>query len=258
VFCAENVQAASCLAPRNFLVFFESAIREYFHASIQRQPCPLHLKLFEQLKHGDCVASFNYDEIADYALLRAGKLNQFSFEYLGFESINLPEGTPRLGGRNQFLKMHGGLNWLNQNRTDHKEPFLVGMEGLRLGGAGGPEVHYSLGLSKLPPNAGNMCHSLLLPFHCKNIVYRTVPIFARHMRALRSALHGATEIYLVGKNFKNSDGELNGMIRWATWGAERDLHIIDPKIDVEFHSRLFNGKVVARYDSFEEYAASQG
>jgi hypothetical protein len=76
------------------------------------------------------------------------------------------------------------------------------------------------------------------------------------MYAFRRALNAASDIYLVGKNFKNSDAELNGIIRWATWGATRNLHIIDPNIDIEFHRKLFNATVSARYSSFGEYYES--
>jgi hypothetical protein len=258
VLSAENDQADVALSPHNFLLLFEGAMREYCHASIKRQPCPLHSRLFEQIEPGDCVASFNYDEIADYALLRLGKLSQLSFEDLGFESINLPDGSSVFGPRIKFLKIHGGLNWLAQTRDNSNlsEPWLPGMEGLRLGRAGGPEVHYCLGLTEVPTWAGNICHGVILPFHCKDIIYRTVPVFARHMRAFRNALTNADEIWLIGKNFENSDRELNGMVKWATWGRERVLHIIDPNIDAKFHCSLFNSKLGKRYQTFAEYAST--
>jgi len=240
------------LAPRNFFTLFRGSLREYLQVSIERHPCPLHLKLFEILSPHDCVVSFNYDEIADYALHSLGKLGKQSFQGLGFTSINLPDETPPFGPFVRFLKVHGSINWFNHYTHEMPDP-AYRREGLRPCILGGPEIHYYLG-RKLLPDTGNTPDAFLLPFHCKEIIYRSVPMFTRHMEAFRYSLADAHEIWLVGKNFKNSDRELNGLIRWATSGKERVMHIIDPCIDVDFHCSLFHAKPGSRFPKFEDYS----
>jgi hypothetical protein len=87
-------------------------------------------------------------------------------------------------------------------------------------------------------------------------------MFARHMAAFQQELGATDEIYLVGKSFRNSDLELNGMIRWATYGKRgRTLHIVDPNPDPEFepfHCSLFNAELGRRHQGFEEYAQGLG
>jgi hypothetical protein len=251
-FSQETDPIRIAFGPRNFLTVFRGVLRAYVQESVQSHPCPLHLKLFEMLNPHDCVVSFNYDEIADYALHCAGKLREQSFEGLGFTTINLPGDTTHLGVSVRFLKVHGSINWYNHYTSDMPNPAYE-REGLRPCIQGGPEIHYYLD-RQLLPDAGNTPDAFLSPFHCKDVICRSVPMFTRHMHAFRYCLADAQEIWLVGKNFKNSDRELNGVIRWATYGKERALHIIDPCIDVDFHRSLFNAKVGSRYQTLEEYA----
>ena len=128
-FVVENELAVSTFSPLNFFTLFQLAMRNYFQASFQRYPCPLHLCLFESLERFDCVVSFNYDTIADHTLHWAGKLTPLSFEGLGFGEIALPPQraeAPEVGSiphgplrqvvqdRPQcvkFLKVHGSFNW---------------------------------------------------------------------------------------------------------------------------------------------------
>ena len=252
---SDSLGPSASYGPRNVLTLFRAALMSYIEASVQRHPCPLHVRLFEMLELRDCVVSFNYDEIADYALYSLGKLLEQSFEGLGFTTINLPSGTPQSGFFARFFKVHGSVNWWNHcSGGMPNSDYWSEREGLRPSIRGGPEVHYYLGHRKLLPNAGNTPDAFLLPFHCKDLIYRSVPMFTRHMHAFRYWLADAKEIWLVGKNFKNADRELNGLIRWATSGRERLLHIIDPCIDVEFHLSLFNAKLGNGYSTLEEYA----
>ena len=128
---AENPGAAiTTYSPRNFFTLFQEALCQYFQASFQRYPCPLHLRLFERLGRFDCVVSFNYDEIADYTLFSAGRLTRLSFQGLGFEEVILPRSEDVRGldadplglrqplldqmGGIKFLKVHGSFNWYCQ------------------------------------------------------------------------------------------------------------------------------------------------
>lgn len=233
LFSREGDTMQTAFGLTSFFNLFRGSIRDYFQTSIYRQPCPLHLRLFQMLKMHDCVVSFNYDYIADYALLAAGKLDLFSFEGLGFQSVNLPPGAPLIGpyGHVQFLKVHGSINWFNQDVGGIQRLSYSRNGGLRQSIEGGAEVHYYLDYAKPLPDAGNTPDPFLLPFHSKDLIYRAIPMFARHMNAFRYSLHQADEIWIVGKNFQNSDRELNGFIRYATSDRVRVLHVIDPAID---------------------------
>jgi hypothetical protein len=251
--CATNLLEGLRSIERDGTVF-RMSLRDYVQASIFRQPCPMHLRLFEQLQHWDCVTTFNYDEIADYALFASGKLTAQSFEGLEFSSVHFPVETPPTVPFVHFLKVHGSLNWMNHYTSDLPTS-VHRRQGLRHCAAGGPEVHYYLGHRTPAPDMGNTQDEFILPFQCKDILYRSVPMFARHMSAFREALQRATDIWIVGKNFDNADRELNGLIRFATFGEQHTLHIIDPKIDSRFHATLFNARLGRMFQTLEEYAA---
>ena len=95
---------------------------------------------------------------------------------------------------------------------------------------------------------------IIFPFLAKGSIYRATTIFVRHLAAFQYELQTAGEIVLVGKNFQNADHELNGMIRWTTYGsANRVLHIVDPNPDANFevfHCSLFNARLGSRYAFF--------
>lgn len=86
-------------------------------------------------------------------------------------------------------------------------------------------------------------------------------MFARHLVAFQHELQAAGEIILVGKSFQNSDHDLNGMIRYATYGnTNRVLDIVDPNPAPEFepfHCSLFNAGLGHRYASLAEYARTR-
>jgi len=173
---SEDDSLKAVFGPGNFLHHFRFAMVQYFDASIQRHPCPFHQRLFERLEMRDAVASFNYDDIADYALHGLGKLTAMSFEHLGFSSVTLPENTPAFGPFVNFLKVHGSVNWFNHYVGDSLiEPRTH--RGLRPSIYGGPEVYYRHGRPASPADSGNTYESFLLPLHCKDLVYRSVPIF---------------------------------------------------------------------------------
>ena len=205
----------------------------------------------------DAVASFNYDDIADYALHGLGKLTAMSFEHLGFSSVTLPENTPAaFGPFVNFLKVNGSVNWFNHYVGDSLiEPRtrIEDSDRRSIWRTGGPLPALPAG----PTDSGNTYESFLLPLHCKDLVYRSVPIFTRHMDAFRRALSIArARSGSVGKNFMNADRELNGLVRWATSDRERVLNVIDPNLDIAFHLRLFNARLGSRYATLEEYASA--
>lgn len=281
-FAVEEAVAITSLSPQNFFTLFQGGLREYFQASFRRYPCPLHLRLFENLHRFDCVVSFNYDLIADYTLYSAGRLTPLSFEGLGFAEIVLPpqeapaslscgvsdqrlhQATPDWLHCVKFLNVHGSFTWFCRmeeewpRRDDWTYPVGPAPR-LCQSARGGPEVRYCLGDPHLVPHWTNWTLSpVIFPFLAKDSIYRGNAMFARHMIAFQHELRTADEIYIVGKSFQNSDHELNGMIRYATYGErDRTLHIIDSSENPEFesfHCSLFNAHLGRRYMSFEEYA----
>ena len=277
---AEEPQSgARTFSPANFFTTFQGALREYFRASIRMHPCPLHMRLFQDLNRNDCVVSFNYDDIADHSLYAARKLTPFSFEGLGFEDVILPARTvapellsiPGWQQRQQvndtfnsvkFLKVHGSFTWWScMKAPSHEEERIIPvgqMPFLRQSSKGGLIVRYSLADPDDTTNwVGWTFSPIIFPFLTKGSIYRENAIFARHLTAFQNNLRWADEIFLVGKSFQNSDHELNGMIRWATYGdIKKVLHIVDPSKDSafeSFHCSLFNARLGRRYASFDEY-----
>jgi hypothetical protein len=276
--------AVTTFSPKNFFTMFQGALREYFQASFQRYPCPLHLRLFKELGRFDCVVSFNYDEIADYTLWSAGRLTRLSFEGLGFEEVIMPTrpaDSPTLQTFSldlrqlvldqtdcvKFLKIHGSFNWYCQIEETHvpTEDFRytwaypVGAPPmLRQSSKGGPQVRYCLGRPRdSVDQRGWTVSPVIFPFLSKESVYLENVMFARHLAAFRQELRAAQSITLVGKNFFNSDYELNGMIRYATYGnADRVFDIVDTNSSIQFesfHCALFNARLGHSYRSLADY-----
>jgi len=99
---------------------------------------------------------------------------------------------------------------------------------------------------------------VIFPFLAKELVYRSNPMFERHLIAFQHELSRAAEIYLVGKRFDNADRDLNAMIRFATSeGTQRTLHIVDPNSAdadfVRFHCSMFHAEPGERYTSLEAF-----
>jgi hypothetical protein len=162
-----------------------------------------------------------------------------------------------------FLKVHGSFNWWSaleeQPLPQSNWTYRAGEDlPYRQSTKGGPEVKYCLDQS--PPTSSATPTPVIFPFLAKELVYRSNPMFARHLVAFQRELSRATEVYLVGKRFDNADRDLNAMIRFATSGCtERILHILDPNSSntdfVSFHCSLFHADSAKHYASlaaFEE------
>jgi len=269
---------STSFAPGNFFTLFQGSLHQYCQASFQSYPCPLHKVLFSHLHRFDTVVSFNYDQIADYTLRWLGKLTPYSFQGLGFSAVILPEWgalntipvpdnphIPRdINDRVNavtFLKVHGSFNWWSMideqwPRGDDWTHRTGGHIRYRQSTKGGPEVIYSL---DQPPNVPNATLApVIFPFLAKELVYRSNPMFERHLVAFQYELSRATEVYLVGKTFDNADRDLNAMIRFATSeGTGRILHIIDPKSSdadfARFHCSLFHADPAEHYAALEAF-----
>jgi len=214
----------------NFLRLFTYALKEYLYRSISDDFCIYHDKLFKNLGTNDTVATYNYDEISDFTLFLRGKLSARSFDELGFSSITFPKERPIVSESVSLLKLHGSFNW---HTNDLKN------------------INYILGSQGAPqPN-------VILPIYHKDKIYQSNMVYRRHMIKYGQKIQYADEIILVGKNFNNSDSELNKFINNHAQGKKRTLKLIDPKVDdapfIDYHCRLFNAKFEGGWKSLNDF-----
>jgi hypothetical protein len=184
-----------------------------------------HNGLFSSLGAEDIVISFNYDELADYELWESGRLGAASFDRLGFQSMNFPFRSQQpLKDPIRFIKIHGSVNW-SADYHERSEPM---------------PIHYCLRpYEATKPQKGTTPHPVILPFHYKEEIYTSHPVYKLHTLAFFEAIGQATELYLVGKNFMNADQELNRLIRLIRNPHLQRLVLINPAADdptyVSFH-----------------------
>ena len=120
VLVAERLRFA--ILPRNIIVNLIGLVRDEIQLCLgttgphpsryEFQPLSVqHRKIVRRLRSGDAVISFNWDTVADYALLNEKLLNESSFQNPLFSTIRMPhdykiEGTPVY-----LSKPHGSFNW---------------------------------------------------------------------------------------------------------------------------------------------------
>lgn len=228
-YLVENPKRQILCCPNNFCRLFTYALNEYLYRSILDDFCIYHDKLFADLETKDTVATYNYDEIADFTLFLRGKLSDQSFDGLGFSRITLPK-EPIASESVNLLKLHGSFNW-----------HTIDLE----------NIHYILG------SQNAVLPKVILPFYHKDKIYQTNKIYRMHMKKFGQKIHEAEEIILVGKKFRNSDSELNRFITGCTQGPTKTIRIIDPKINdntfIDYHIKLFNAEFVGGWESLKKF-----
>ncbi len=155
-------------------------------ASLSSFYCSYHEKLFKNLDPNDAVVTFNYDEICDFTLFGMNKLNENSFEGLGFDDVTFPR-EPSTSEGIKFLKLHGSFNWW----TDVSNPFK--------------NVYYNLESERSSTKRkGNTFFRVILPCYFKDRIYCSHNIYKSHILQFRNKIINAEKIVLVGKNFNNA------------------------------------------------------
>ena len=229
-YMVEDPKRQILCCPNNFFRLFKYSLKEYLYRSISDDFCIFHDKLFKDLGNKDTVATYNYDEITDFTLFLKGKLSAKSFEGLGFRSTTFPKQESIISESVCLLKLHGSFNW---HTNDFKN------------------IDYKLGSQDaIFPN-------VILPFYHKDKIYKSNMVYRSHMIKYGEKIKHADNIILVGKNFKNSDSELNKFISKHAQGKKKVLKLIDPKIDndpfINYHCKLFNAKFENGWKSLKEF-----
>lgn len=239
-FFLENPRAAVLANPNNLKTIFSECLREYFMVAITDCNCKYHSLLFSKLTSDDAVVSFNYDSICDFTLYRLGKLDKNSFEGLGFDNIVILNDCEKKESV-KFLHIHGSFNWWTT--LDDK---------------GSHGINYCLLNEDCKTNLiGNSPFPVILPFKQKKILYESMPIYKRHVDGFLSLIEEATEIFIVGKTFDNSDEELNDLICEKSKKIKKQLFIIDHNFQkpnfIKKHEKIFNACYVRGWRDLEHY-----
>lgn len=198
--------------------------------------CALHRRLFETLLERDSIVSFNYDLLADNALLaieprehdrpgqdtRMGKISGL----LGRLNI-WDDPPPSLMPREQkwgfYLKLHGSLDWLyceSLGCENNTNVFARGVSILAEGQDEGMPCRYcgaSLKTFIVPPVATKRFEDTGRMAFLWNIALRQ--------------LSNASRIVVIGISFAPSDFELRWLIRQAIELRTRplyELHVVNP------------------------------
>jgi hypothetical protein len=226
-------------SPINLFGNFASLLAEYFNYCLTDYYCKYHAKLFESLTEKDTIVTFNYDLLADKTLYQLQKLTINSFDGLGFGGINIPH-LPQQSVGPKYIKLHGSFNWVRS------------IDG---NGNIGKEVYYELLSQNMTLQHGNTPAPVILPTHHKDFLYNSYPIYKSHLAAFTTALKDSDEIWIVGKNFNNSDLGLNERIKEASKDRRKNIFVIDPnhQHQAPFISTLFNGDIQDSWKDLKEF-----
>lgn len=116
-----KVQSASSRERERFEVARDlliKLVRLTLNEALKGPACSLHRRLTQLVKENDAVISYNYDILADNALLLNGVINENSY-LIPFRKVRFSEEwvNPRTSISNvKLIKLHGSLNWLFCNR----------------------------------------------------------------------------------------------------------------------------------------------
>jgi len=183
-----------------------------------------HRKLVRGLGPGDSVVSFNYDTVADYALLNEYLLSTKSFKNSHLNPVRLPEAYEARGEPVFLFKPHGSFNWF----SPLEDPERVGVFFGRL-------FKNTEFLTPTP---------LILPYHAKKAIVDDHPVFKMELEGSLEAIGSSDQIVLVGKQFVSRDSDLCEGIKNACSGKKRSVTYVNPESSdgswLLHHDDLFN------------------
>lgn len=230
--------------------------------------CTLHRRLFETLSQRDSIISFNYDLIADNALLaiepkqnnrpdqdtRMGKVSGL-LGRLNLWNDPPPSLLPRERNWGFYLKLHGSLDWLyceTEGCENNANIFALSVSELADGQEEGMPCRFcgaSLRTFIVPPVATKRLKDTGRMAFLWNIALRQ--------------LISADRIVVVGISFAPSDFELRWLVRQAIELRETagyELHVVNPSSDDRQNTiAVFPGadRKVCEHDSVAEYIAKE-
>ena len=223
------------ILPRNILTFILGLVREEIMFCLgtsgsrpqryQNQPLSdQHCKLMRGLGPGDSVVSFNYDTVADYALLNEYLLSTESFKNPFLSPTRLPEGYEARNEPVFLFKPHGSFNWF----SPLGDPGKVGVFFGRL-------FENTEFLTPTP---------LILPYHAKKVIVDDHPVFKMELDLSLRAIGSSDQVVLVGKQFISRDGDLCERITNVCSGKKRSVIYVNPQSADDpwllHHDDLFN------------------
>lgn len=226
--------------------------------------CALHQQLFETLSERDSIISFNYDLIADNALLaiepkehsrpaqdtRMGKISGL-LGRLNIWNDPPPSLLPREQSWGFYLKLHGSLDWLyceTEGCENNANIFARSVSELSEGQEEGMPCRYcgaSLKTFIVPPIATKRLKDTGRMAFLWNI-------------ALRQLIN-ADRIVVIGISFAPSDFELRWLVRQAVelrTSPHYELHVVNPtSVDQQNIIAVFPGqdREVYTYESVSDY-----
>lgn len=241
--------------------------------------CPWHKLIAHKLKTNDVVVNFNYDSIMSYALLNEKKLSKSSFLNSHVNKIDIKadllSDAPVV-----LLNPHGSFTWYQditlRNYHDgmkyhlSKEFSEVMEEYNRLEKPISDDklsvlnkklnpLLITVGLNCYPPEGNYTMSSVILPLKKKKQIFDYLPLFKEEYQLFLDKLKEATEIHLIGKQFKNSDQDIADDIKTICQKIKKK-HIIFVNPDSEnlewlkYHKEIFNVESYASFSSLKDYA----
>ncbi len=183
-----------------------------------------HRKLVRGLGPGDSVVSFNYDTVADYALLNEYLLSTKSFKNSHLNPVRLPEAYEARGEPVFLFKPHGSFNWFSPLEDPERVGVFFGRR--------------SENTEFLTPTP------LILPYHAKKAIVDDHPVFKMELEGSLEAIGSSDQIVLVGKQFVSRDSDLCEGIKNACSGKKRSVTYVNPESSdgswLLHHDDLFN------------------
>jgi hypothetical protein len=231
-----------------------------------RSVCGTHRRLFQTLAEQDTIISFNYDLVADNALLdieprehnrplqdsRMGKLSGL-LGRLDIWSDPPPSLMPREQNWGFYLKLHGSLDWLHCETpgcTNNVNLFALGVAELSEGQHEGMPCRYCGAALKT---------FIVPPIATKRMEDRSRMAFLWNL-ALRELI-SAHRIDVIGLSFAPSDFELRWLVRQAVAlrpNQHYELHVVNQS--KEHRTRINTsfpgpGKTLFEYPTINDYLA---
>jgi hypothetical protein len=235
---------------------------------IEMPICSWHRKIASQLDAGDVVVNFNYDLIMTYALLNEKKLSNDSFLNSYIKEVDIPEGLST-DKPVSLITPHGSFSWQRRrplNYYDNKGRFhpseqyynvvskitesdlhnMTDYEMEKLNQElDPPYIRVSLNNNHLQDYD---MPRVILPVQKKKDIMDAFPHLKEEYNLFLKKLNESDTLYLIGKNFKDSDQDIALDIKNVCSGSnvKHIIYINPASINlegrewVEHHNFIFN------------------
>lgn len=231
------------ILPRNIIGNFVGLVRDEIQLCLgttgshpspyQFQPLSTqHRKIVGTLRPGDAVISFNWDTVADYALLNEKLLNEASFKNPLFSTVGMPNDYKIAGDPVSLIKPHGSFNWFSTLPT--------GSEPERTGVFFG-KLYEGTNFNTMPP--------VILPYLSKELILQQLPVFSNELKLAFMTLAECDELVVIGKQFFSGDVDLATSIKQVCGSKQRRVLYVNPEVKdsvwVRHHDSVFNAANVS-------------